>query len=352
MLFYWWGNWDSEKLRNPSKVTQRQAELGLPHTRNFVPNCSVSLFSPKVHFHLKRSWRPSEFWIGQINREKSGAENEWQVLLKFPGSGHRTLEHLPQEAERNLKFPQRVGPQMQEEHFPHWYFKTISQSPNRQPHAITDQKAKSASLDCVCVCIKTQIIRFEGKSDSQQNSLRWHCGFWPCLRREEDRLISDKSYLFDHQIWGENISLRQAQNVIYKDRLCSSNTNKCEINRKAGTSIVFTFCIEYFGCYDVTSWNIKKGRFHQDNNTKMLTRFFLLLFIWFSFLLKEYRGQCTSEGELPNKIPGIQINTFPAPCNHWPKSRYNKYTTKNKYTTNTFLSMISQILHGIYLYKK
>lgn len=137
-----------------------------------------------------------------------------------------------------------------------------------------------------------------------------------------------------------------------RTELCSLNTNKCEINRKAGTSIVFTFCTEYFGCYDVTSWNVKKGRFHQDNNTKMLIRFFLLLFIWFSFLLKEQRGQCTSEGELPNKIPGIQINTFPAPCNHWPKSRYNKQTTKNKYTTNTFLSMISQIPHGIYLYKK
>lgn len=208
-------------------------------------------------------------------------------LLPWPRATPSWCFFLLQEAERNLKFPQRVGPQMQEEHFPHWYFKTISQSPNRQPHAITDQKAKSASLDCVCVCIKTQIITFEGKSDSQQNSLRWHCGFWPCLRREEDRLISDKSYLFDHQIWGENISLRQAQNVIYKDRLCSLNTNKCGINRKAGTSIVFTFCIEYFGCYDVTSWNIKKGRFRQDNNTKMLTRFFLLLFIWFSFLLKE-----------------------------------------------------------------
>lgn len=32
---------------------------------------------------------------------------------------------------------------------------------------------------------------------------------------------------------------------------CVSNTAKCEINRKAGTSIVFTFCTEYFGCYDV-----------------------------------------------------------------------------------------------------
>lgn len=152
----------------------------------------------------------------QMNAESSVLP---ACLLPWPRAAPSWCFFLPQEAERNLKFPQRVGPQMQEERFPHWYFKTISQSPNRQPHAITDQKAKSASLDCVCVCIKTQIIRFEAKSDSQQNSLRWHCGFWPCSRREEERLISDKSYLFDHQIWGEKISLRQTQNVIYKDRI-------------------------------------------------------------------------------------------------------------------------------------
>ena len=142
-------------------------------------------------------------------------------LLPWPRATPSWCFFLAQEAERNLKFPQGVEPQMQEEHFLHWCFKTISQSPNRQPHAITDQKAKSASLDCVCVCIKTQIIRFEGKSDSQQNSLRWRCGFWPRLGREEERLISDKSYLFNHQICGEKkkISLRQTQNVIYKDRI-------------------------------------------------------------------------------------------------------------------------------------
>lgn len=32
-------------------------------------------------------------------------------------------------------------------------------------------EAKSASLDCACVCTQTQIARFEGNADSQQNSL-------------------------------------------------------------------------------------------------------------------------------------------------------------------------------------
>lgn len=92
-------------------------------------------------------------------------------LLPWPRATPCWCFLLPKETEGNLKLLQGVGPQMQEEHFPHWYFKTISQSPNHQPHAITGLKAKNAGLDCVCVCIKTQIIRSEGNSDSQQNSL-------------------------------------------------------------------------------------------------------------------------------------------------------------------------------------
>ena len=62
---------------------------------------------------------------------------------------------------------------------------------------------------------------------------------------------------------------------------------------------------------------------------------FISLFICFNFLLKEQRGQYTSEVVLPNKIPDTQINL------------------NFRYTTNTFLSIIiSQILHGIYLHYK
>ena len=74
-------------------------------------------------------------------------------LLPWPRATPCWCFLLPKDTEGNLKLLQGVGPQMQEEHFPHWCFKTISQSPNHQPHAITGLKAKNASLDCVCVCV-------------------------------------------------------------------------------------------------------------------------------------------------------------------------------------------------------
>ena len=39
-----------------------RGRTGATSHRNFVHNGSVLVvFSPEVHFHLKRSWRPSEF---------------------------------------------------------------------------------------------------------------------------------------------------------------------------------------------------------------------------------------------------------------------------------------------------
>lgn len=105
----------------------------------------------------------------------------------------------------------------------------------------------------MCVCIKTQIIRFEGKVRQPTEFFKmtlWVLAVFKAGRREA---YFRQELFVRHQIWGRKISLRQTQNVIYKDRIVFLNTNKCESDRKAGTSIVFTFALNILGAMMLTS---------------------------------------------------------------------------------------------------